>query len=54
MEYIDGVKVTDVSSIKKMGLDIRKVAETTIRAYADQIFSHGFVHCDPHPGCTYY
>jgi predicted unusual protein kinase regulating ubiquinone biosynthesis (AarF/ABC1/UbiB family) len=49
MEFIDGVKVTDVDAIRKLGLDVASF-QATITGVAEQIFLHGFVHADPHPG----
>jgi len=50
MEYINGVKVNDVKGIKKYGLNPEEVALAFNRIFNKQIFEHGFVHCDPHPG----
>lgn len=48
MEYIDG---KSIRSIYNKGPDKRKkIGERIIRAYANQIFSYGFFHADPHPG----
>lgn len=48
MEYIDG---KSIRSIYKKGHDKRKeIGERIIRAYANQVFSYGFFHADPHPG----
>ncbi|MHC1604683.1 MAG: ABC1 kinase family protein [Candidatus Methanofastidiosia archaeon] len=49
MEYIDGIKV---SEIEKLGfsLDKRKrIAEIGAKALLKMIFTHGFFHADPHP-----
>ena len=44
MEFIDGVKITDVARIRAMGIDVTDVLKETIRGVAEQIFLHGFVH----------
>eukprot|EP00906_Rhabdomonas_costata_P030468 RCo043065 len=49
-EWVDGVKITDAKAIQAMGLDVKAVTKTMVEVFADQIFSTGFVHCDPHPG----
>ncbi|XP_013787107.1 uncharacterized aarF domain-containing protein kinase 5-like [Limulus polyphemus] len=49
-EFIDGVKVSDIQGIHKMGLSLKDVDEKLVLAFAEQIFSTGFVHADPHPG----
>eukprot|EP00899_Mesostigma_viride_P018760 jgi/Mesvir1/26886/Mv20618-RA.2 len=50
MEFIDGVKVNDVSGLQRHGLDIATVARTLTQVMSEMIFVHGFVHGDPHPG----
>lgn len=48
MEFIEGVKVTDVKAIKQLGLKPNDISKLMNRAFAEMIFRHGFVHCDPH------
>ncbi len=50
MEFIDGFKITDVAKMAEIGVSPGDVAYATIHAMSTQIFVHGFVHCDPHPG----
>lgn len=50
MEYIDGVKVTDVNTLKGKGIDPRAVGETISNLFSLMVFSLGLTHCDPHPG----
>ena len=50
MEYIDGIKVTDVEKIRKQGFCPQKIAHIVSDAFGRMIFCDGFVHCDPHPG----
>lgn len=50
MEWTDGLKITDVEGIEKMGFKPALVAEKMAQVFADMIFLDGFVHCDPHPG----
>ena len=50
MEYIDGVKVSDISRLKERGLDPTIVAERGFDLVMKQIFVYGFFHADPHPG----
>ncbi|KAI9561696.1 hypothetical protein GHT06_012656 [Daphnia sinensis] len=49
-EYIDGIKVSDTSSLEKAGLSIKEVSHKLVETFAEQIFHTGFVHADPHPG----
>ncbi|KAH9329900.1 hypothetical protein KI387_002008, partial [Taxus chinensis] len=48
MEFMDGVGVTDVDAIKGLGIQPCDVAKIISQAFAEMIFKHGFVHCDPH------
>ncbi len=50
MEYIEGVKVTDVAALEAMGVDKREVARLLVESYLTQMLRHGFFHADPHPG----
>lgn len=50
MEFIDGVKVTDVQTLRGKGIDPRAVGETISNLFSLMVFSLGLTHCDPHPG----
>jgi predicted unusual protein kinase regulating ubiquinone biosynthesis (AarF/ABC1/UbiB family) len=50
MEFIDGIKITDVEGLRAAGLDTDRVAQRLAEAYCEQILGHGFFHADPHPG----
>jgi ubiquinone biosynthesis protein len=50
MEYIEGVKVSDLAALDEAGLDRKEVARTGLRFCLEQVFHHGFFHADPHPG----
>ena len=50
MEFIDGVAINKVDKIKEMGLNPKDVAYLLAKNFTEQIFEHGFVHADPHPG----
>lgn len=50
MEYVEGVKISDLESIDAMGLDRQKVARNALRAVVKQLLIDGFFHADPHPG----
>ncbi|CAM1292615.1 ADCK5 (predicted), partial [Pycnogonum litorale] len=49
-EFIDGVKISDVNGILKLGLSLQEVDTKMVNAFSEQIFHTGFVHADPHPG----
>ncbi len=50
MEYIDGIKASEIEKLKAAGLDPKIIAINGARAILKQIFEHGFFHADPHPG----
>jgi aarF domain-containing kinase len=50
MEYCAGATVTDVGWMRRNAVDPAAVGRDLTRLYAQMIFLHGFVHCDPHPG----
>ncbi|XP_061404299.1 uncharacterized aarF domain-containing protein kinase 5-like isoform X1 [Lethenteron reissneri] len=49
-DFCLGCKVNDVDSILQQGLSLQDVAGKLIAVFAEQIFSTGFIHADPHPG----
>lgn len=50
MEWVDGVHIDEVDKIVAMGLHPRQIASELNRVFAEQIFVHRFLHCDPHAG----
>jgi ubiquinone biosynthesis protein len=50
MEFIDGVKASDVGAIDRAGLDRTAIAERALRAAVKMLLIDGFFHADPHPG----
>ena len=50
MEYLEGVRVTDVAGLRGIGIDPREVASRLIDVFCEQVLVHGFFHADPHPG----
>ncbi|KAF5412114.1 MAG: protein kinase UbiB [Candidatus Methanogasteraceae archaeon] len=50
MEYIDGVKASDIERLDKGGFDRKVIAARGADLIFKQIFVHGFFHADPHPG----
>ncbi|KAI8564217.1 hypothetical protein RHMOL_Rhmol03G0165200 [Rhododendron molle] len=48
MEFIEGAQVTDVKKIQGLGIQPNDVAKLLSQAFAEMMFRHGFVHCDPH------
>ena len=50
LERIGGIKIDDIASLDRAGLDRRKVARAGARMVMKMIFEDGFFHADPHPG----
>ena len=50
MTFEPGVTVTDIAGMAAMGIEPADVATLVGQVFNQQIFQHGFVHCDPHPG----
>ncbi|CAL8113884.1 unnamed protein product [Orchesella dallaii] len=50
MEFCDGGQINDLKYLKDNKISTKEVCEKLGLLYADMIFNHGFVHCDPHPG----
>ncbi len=50
IEFINGVKVTDIEAIEAAGFDRKVLAEAALRSLSKQLFIDGFFHADPHPG----
>lgn len=50
MEYIDGIKISDIPRLEAAGIDANEVALIMTEAYCEQILVHGYFHADPHPG----
>jgi predicted unusual protein kinase regulating ubiquinone biosynthesis (AarF/ABC1/UbiB family) len=50
MEFMEGIKVTEVEKLRSAGIDTRAVAQKLTEAYLQQILLDGLFHADPHPG----
>ena len=50
MEFIDGIKPTDVAELDRHNFNRREVAHKVVQTFNHQIFHTGFIHADPHPG----
>ncbi len=50
LEWIDGVKITDVDALKAAGHDPKKLAETLMQSFLRHTLRDGFFHADMHPG----
>ena len=50
MEFLEGIKITDIKSLRAAGIDCQAVSQLVTDAYSEQLFIHGMFHADPHPG----
>jgi predicted unusual protein kinase regulating ubiquinone biosynthesis (AarF/ABC1/UbiB family) len=50
MEYMDGIKITDLARLREAGIDVERVAELLVETFCEQILVRGLFHADPHPG----
>ena len=50
MEWIDGIKLTNIDAVKKLGIDPNEMVEIGVSCSLQQLIEHGFFHADPHPG----
>ncbi|RMD70858.1 MAG: AarF/ABC1/UbiB kinase family protein, partial [Bacteroidetes bacterium] len=50
MEFIEGIRLSDVEALKRKGIDPAKLARRGIQLYFRQFFEFGLYHADPHPG----
>jgi ubiquinone biosynthesis protein len=50
MEYIEGIKITDIEQLKAHHLDLVAISEIGYRLFMTQILSFGLFHADPHAG----
>ncbi len=50
MEFIDGIKPSQIEQLEKAGLDPKLIARRGADFVLKQVFEYGFFHTDPHPG----
>jgi ubiquinone biosynthesis protein len=50
MELAEGIRVTEIPDVLRTEVDLQPLAGELGRAYLDQVFVHGLIHADPHPG----
>ncbi len=50
MDFVDGIKISDVAALQSAGIDPTQVAEAVVDIFGEQVLRHGFFHGDPHPG----
>ncbi|MEA5511643.1 AarF/ABC1/UbiB kinase family protein [Crocosphaera sp. UHCC 0190] len=50
MEWIEGIKLTNIQAIQAQGIDATHLVEVGVNCSLRQLLEHGFFHADPHPG----
>ena len=50
MEYISGIKITNLAELQNAGHDPKLIARRGADSFLKQVFQHGLFHADPHPG----
>src|SRR5580658_2345913 len=50
MSYMDGVKITRLDELDRLGIDRRALATRLVQSFYKQLFVDRFFHADPHPG----
>lgn len=50
MEFMDGVKISDIKQLNKWKVDKKQIAESLFDIYVRQVLVDGLFHADPHPG----
>lgn len=50
MEFIDGIKISNLEEIENAGMDRKILSRNFATSFLKQIFLHGAFHGDPHPG----
>ena len=50
MEVAEGIRVDQIPGVRRTEESMENLADALLRGYLDQIFVHGEIHADPHPG----
>lgn len=50
MDLVRGTRVDQISGLRRTEESMTPLAEELLRGYVDQVFVHGEIHADPHPG----
>jgi predicted unusual protein kinase regulating ubiquinone biosynthesis (AarF/ABC1/UbiB family) len=50
LEYVPGIKISHYDAIDAAGIDRKRLAQLSAKAYLYQLLTDGFFHADPHPG----
>ena len=50
LSHVTAIKINDIEALRAAGIDPSEVAAVFAEVMFDQVFTHSFVHADPHPG----
>ncbi len=50
LEWMDGVPISDIESIKAKNIDLKQLSYNGLAIFYTQVFNFGFFHADMHPG----
>jgi len=50
MDWVDGIKMSDIEGMKKAGIDLKALSVTLIQSFLRHTLRDGFFHADMHPG----
>ena len=50
LEFVEGIKITEFETLQAAGVKLPDLARLLMESYIQQLFSHRFLHGDPHPG----
>lgn len=50
MEYVEGIKITNLAELQSAGHDLQLIARRGADSFLKQVFQYGLFHADPHPG----
>ncbi|MCS6986895.1 MAG: AarF/UbiB family protein [Sphingomonadaceae bacterium] len=50
LDWVDGVKLTDMAAVDRAGADRRALARAVVGGFLEQAIGHGFFHADLHQG----
>lgn len=49
---MDGIRLNDLETLERHGVDKQRIVEEITRAYGHQIYIDGLFNGDPHPGLS--
>jgi len=50
LQYIPGIKITDIASLDRAGIDLEKLVIRVHHIFSKMLLHHSIFHADPHPG----